>query len=391
VLFIHICIFVENTHPNKNLGLIVGGIENQLNQLIKSYKKNPNINISLITRYSEYTSKSKRMKIYQIHKFRSSIIDTLYFFIISFFRMIKIHKNEKIDVINIHTFTYIILIPTLIGILFKIPILMKIPIDFESHIRDIYMLKKKNFKSKFINFSWIKFFKTYLIKKINFIRAINEKIYQDLINLNIPKQKIIKIPNGIDINSLKFIKKEKHLGINYGYVGRLSEFKNLNYLLVEFVKYIKIFPQDKLYIFGKGNEFQSILNFIKSRSLSKNIILKGYEKDKVKIYQKLDVIIDPAFAQGISNTILEAMCTKTFIIASNVIGNRDLIKNKKTGLLFNPFKENDLYKKLIYYKNHQEKSKEMINLAFDYVLNNHDVEKIAQRIYFELKKKIRKI
>lgn len=70
----------------------------------------------------------------------------------------------------------------------------------------------------------------------------------------------------------------------------------------------------------------------------------------MSIYSNIDVLVDPAFAQGISNANLEAMCTETFIIASKTPGNEDLITHKKTGLLFDPKDKNDLLDKLLYYK-----------------------------------------
>ena len=65
----HLCIIIGNTHANKQLNLNVGGISNQILLLLQSYEKIKKINISLITRYSEYTPTSNRIKIYRIQKF----------------------------------------------------------------------------------------------------------------------------------------------------------------------------------------------------------------------------------------------------------------------------------------------------------------------------------
>ena len=54
----------------------------------------------------------------------------------SFLQLIKIHKKNPINVLNIHQYYNIIISPFLFHLIFKIPILMKMPIDLSTHIRD---------------------------------------------------------------------------------------------------------------------------------------------------------------------------------------------------------------------------------------------------------------
>ena len=211
---------------------------------------------------------------------------------------------------------------------------MKIPTEFNIYLRQLDLIGHQNLLAKIINFSWFKFFKFYVLKKINFIRPINKRMYKDLIDLKYPVDNIVKIPNGI--NSKEFLNygKIKHPEIRFGFVGRLTEIKNLIYLLDVFKSYFSKYPEDMLYIYGRGPEEKNIIEFIRRNKLTNNILLMGFEEDKKKIYPNIDVLLNSSFGEGISNVILEAMCTETFVIASNVGGNRELIKHKITGLLF---------------------------------------------------------
>ena len=213
-------------------------------------------------------------------------------------------------------------------------------------------------------------------------------MFAELVNLGFPKKNILLIPNGINRTQFLEIKKPKRTNTHYGYVGRLTEFKNLRFLLDIFKKYLTKYPKDKLFIYGRGSEEGNILNFINKNNLEKNIIFVGFEKEKNKIYSNLDVIIDPALGQGISNTNLEAMSTKTLVIASNVIGNQDLIHDKRTGLLFNPFKKDDILSKLNYYKESSDLTRKLINNAEGEILLNYDIDVISRKIYESLKSKI---
>jgi len=259
--------------------------------------------------------------------------------------------------------------------------MLKLPIDFTSNIITIDMIKKHKIRTKLINLSWFRFFESFILKKISFIRILNKKMYKDLLELNFPKKNILNISNGISIESFSNFKKNEHNGTYYGFVGRLVEFKNLRFLLDVFKKYLLKYPNDKLLIYGEGSEKEFILQFINSNHLYKNIIYCGFEKDIRKIYSNLDVLIDPALGQGISNTNLEAMCSNTFLIASDVYGNQDLIRHGDTGLLFNPIKKSDLIKQMEFYKNNNNEVKRIIKNAKKELALNYDIKIIAEKIY----------
>ena len=177
MVIIHICLFISHTHPNKNLNLNVGGIGNQILQLLPSYEKIKDLHISIITQYSEYEPLSNRVKIYKVHKFESFILDTIYYIIKSFFQVLKIHKEKPINVLNTHQLSIILISPILIRMLFKIPILMKLPLDFKSIIRDS---SYGTVKLKLYRYSWFKFLGRFVLKRIDFIRSINELMVKQL-------------------------------------------------------------------------------------------------------------------------------------------------------------------------------------------------------------------
>jgi len=177
------------------------------------------------------------------------------------------------------------------------------------------------------------------------------------------------------------IKKDKREEVHFGYVRRLMKFKNLRFLIKVFQEFLVKYPNDRLYIYGRGPEINFIQDFISGNNLEKNIFLCGYEKEKEKIYKNIDVLIDPALAQGISNANLEAMCTGTFLIASNVRGNIDLVKHRITGLSFNTYNEKDLLKQLFTFKNDKKLVQEIIINAKKEIITNYDIDVVANKIY----------
>ncbi|MFX1502246.1 MAG: glycosyltransferase family 4 protein [Promethearchaeota archaeon] len=371
------------------LNLPVGGVASQILELLPAYEKIKNLNVYLITKYSEYIPTSKNIKIIRIHKFRNRKIDEIYFFFRSYIKILKIHQKEHIHAINIHTYYYNLINPFTLRILYKIPLLITTPGDFSSHQREQFMLKPNSLLVKMFYYGWINFFKKFLIKYKNvFIQAINEKIFQNFINLGIYNKNIIKIPNGISCKNYNEIKKPQGKESYFGYVGRLIKSKNIRFLLRSFKLYLSDFPNDKLLIFGKGPEEKFILKFIKENNLGNNIIFRDFERNKKKIYSEINVLINPSFGEGVPMTILEAILTNTFIIASNVSGINDIIENKVSGLLFNPFIREDLIKQLKYYKVSSDLVKNMKVNARNKILNYYDINVISKQIYEFLKSRI---
>ena len=135
------------------------------------------------------------------------------------------------------------------------------------------------------------------------------------------------IPNAIDIDSLP--KNENKMFENQIiYVGRLSKEKGILKLL----SISKELPKEiHLIIIGIGPEE----NNVKIASKQKNIHYLGYlpPEKTIPLIRGSKILVQPSLVEGISSSILESMACRTSIIASNVGGNVELIKNNQNGIL----------------------------------------------------------
>lgn len=66
------------------------------------------------------------------------------------------------------------------------------------------------------------------------------------------------------------------------------------------------------------------------------LVWQGFEKDMRKVYQECDAVVLPSHAEGMPKTLLEAASCGKAIIATDVSGCRDVVKNDDTGLLVPP-------------------------------------------------------
>jgi len=67
--------------------------------------------------------------------------------------------------------------------------------------------------------------------------------------------------------------------------------------------------------------------------LSHNVWLAGDRSDVSRLLNRLHVFVLPSLAEGISNTLLEAMACRLPVVVTAVGGNTELVKNGYNGVL----------------------------------------------------------
>ena len=122
-----------------------------------------------------------------------------------------------------------------------------------------------------------------------------------------------------------------------GTVGRLSPIKDQVMLARAFVRATQLVPDARermrLVIAGEGPLRAEIEQVLKDGGVQDLAWLAGDRKDVPEIMRGLDAFALPSIAEGISNTILEAMASALPVVATNVGGNVELLADGVTGRL----------------------------------------------------------
>lgn len=144
-----------------------------------------------------------------------------------------------------------------------------------------------------------------------------------------PKDKIVLIPNGLDLDRLQESQEtyhEKAEGeIVLGNAGRLVEQKGQKDL-VHLAKLLKEKGQKfHLLIAGFGELEGELQDMIAKSGLEKEITLLGHVKDMPKFFNSIDYFVFPSRFEGSPNTLLEAMAYKKVCFAYDVSAMPELI------------------------------------------------------------------
>ena len=89
----------------------------------------------------------------------------------------------------------------------------------------------------------------------------------------------------------------------------------------------------RLLIVGEGILREEIERILQSAGVNERAWLCGNRNDIPALMNVMDLFVLPSLAEGISNTILEAMASGLPVVATDVGGNRELVQSGKTGLL----------------------------------------------------------
>lgn len=208
---------------------------------------------------------------------------------------------------------------------------LRTPIIYTLHGVDYNHLGMKKYLYIFIE-RFLNIFTSKIINVSNTerITALSLKLYN--------RDKSIVIPNGIDINKYLYASSYDRAVFDLCeddfIIGNISRFdlpKGLPYLLKSFQR-VSI-PNKKLVIIGDGDDRDEIVKLINKLNLEKSVKLLGFRDDVCKIIKMFDMYVSTSIWEGLPISILEVMASEVPIVATDVVGNNELIVNNITGKL----------------------------------------------------------
>jgi glycosyltransferase involved in cell wall biosynthesis len=163
---------------------------------------------------------------------------------------------------------------------------------------------------------------------------------------------ILVIPNGIELDNYKNLRKQNSLVNNKKiiiFVGTLRPVKGLIYLIKAMDIIHAEIENTILMIIGDGEERKSLEEAVIKSHLEKVVIFNGKipNKDIPKYLVQGDVFVLPSLSEGFPNVILEAMAAGLPIVSTNIHGLSEIIRNEENGYLVEPKNPQQLADKLL--------------------------------------------
>ncbi|MFA5984842.1 MAG: TIGR03088 family PEP-CTERM/XrtA system glycosyltransferase [Methylococcaceae bacterium] len=344
----------------------IGGLENGLVNLINTMPVDAYRHVIICLKDStDFKQRIKRLDVDIYHLEKKEGQDWPAF--IRFYKLLKQLKPQIVHTRNLATIEY--QIPAYIaGIKYRI---------HGEHGWDIFDPNGSNVKYQCLRRLIKPIIQRYIPLSAHLEKYLREKIH-------VPSHRLTRICNGVDTNTFYPVNANKAdlMGCPFpmcaddiiiGTVGRMHGVKDQITLVQAFIEACQQQPviqkHIKLIIVGDGPLRQPAVDLLEKCQLQHLAWLPGERSDIAEIMRRLDVFILPSLAEGISNTILEAMATGLPVIATAVGGNPELVQDGITGTLTPAADSTAMAGKILDYVNNKAKRLQHGQNSYEAVLN----------------------
>lgn len=191
---------------------------------------------------------------------------------------------------------------------------------------------------------------SYVFRRADAITTICEGLRKEIVGRGIPEKKITVIPNAVDTEDFSFAAPAsapllESLGLTgktvLGFIGSFYAYEGIPLLLKAMPTLLQDEPDLRLLLVGGGPQDSLIRQAIADQGLQHAVVLAGrVPHETVQDYYNLvDIFVYPRLAMRLTDLVtplkpLEAMAQGRLVVASDVGGHRELIRDGENGVLF---------------------------------------------------------
>jgi glycosyltransferase involved in cell wall biosynthesis len=163
-----------------------------------------------------------------------------------------------------------------------------------------------------------------------------------MVDARVPAERITLIPHGIEASrfpvadataraTARAVLGLKPEDLVAGYVGRLDDPKNEDWLLDLAAQTRSSLPRLRILIAGDGPHEPIVRQRVVAENLSDRVRLLGRQDDPLAVYHACDALLLPSAREGFSLACAEAMCAGVPVLRTNTAGTAELIVEDITG------------------------------------------------------------
>jgi PEP-CTERM/exosortase A-associated glycosyltransferase len=191
---------------------------------------------------------------------------------------------------------------------------------------------------------------TSALRRANAVTTICEGLRQEMIGRGIPAERVTVIPNAVDVDVFKFrgepdeeLRAELALSGKrvIGFIGSFYAYEGLDLLLAALPRILAVRPEVRVLLVGGGPQESRLKEMARRLGVAGDVIFAGRvpHGDVHRYYSLVDVLAYPRRSMRLTELVtplkpLEAMAQGQLLVASDVGGHRELIRDGETGTLF---------------------------------------------------------
>jgi PEP-CTERM/exosortase A-associated glycosyltransferase len=191
---------------------------------------------------------------------------------------------------------------------------------------------------------------TFALRRADHVTTICEGLRRDIVARGIPERKVTVIPNAVDVQEFEFggisdLRLKEALGLAgktvVGFIGSFYAYEGLDLLLASLPRITASMPDVRVLLVGGGPDEATLRALAQKLGIADKVVFAGrvQHSEIARYYNIVDVFAYPRHSMRLTELVtplkpLEAMAQGRLIVASDVGGHRELIRDGKTGVLF---------------------------------------------------------
>jgi len=192
---------------------------------------------------------------------------------------------------------------------------------------------------------------TYVLKRADAVATLCEGMREELASRGIPREKLVVIPNAVDIALFPGTPRQRDaalaekLGLDgklvLGFIGSFYHYEGLDLLLEALPAIRQALPDVAVLLVGGGPEAENLKAQAQRLGIGDAVRFTGRVPFAAVqgYYDLVDLLVYPRKRIRLTELVtplkpLEAMAERRLVIASDVGGHRELIRDNDTGYLF---------------------------------------------------------
>ena len=193
------------------------------------------------------------------------------------------------------------------------------------------------------DFTWPSWLMKMAARRAQASIGVSEALVDRMQALGFDAKKLIAMRNGIDLQ--RFYPGDRaELKVVLGLaqrpvlltVGNLKETKGQRLIIKSLPLVLSIYPDALLVVLGDGPDAAALRELAKGMNLAKQVRFIGamQQEQLCRWYSAADVLVLASSSEGWPNVLLEAMACGTPVVASDVGGVREIVRDLRVGRVF---------------------------------------------------------
>ncbi len=183
------------------------------------------------------------------------------------------------------------------------------------------------------------------------IIAISQGIRAVLRAEGVPEEKLRYVPSAVDTDSYRprddRIAVRRELGLEpddvaIGVIAQLIPRKGHETLIAAAPRILERHPSARFLLFGRGPGEHALKRRVKDAGLDLQVLFMGFRQDLERVIPSLDLVVHPALMEGLGISLLQAAACEVPIVACQVGGVPEIVRDGENGLLVLPGDEKAL-------------------------------------------------